>query len=366
MALYGIISGNTAAASDVEQLIQIFNGKHDIGAIIFAPQISAPSSGSFSLSTQAGNSLGVGAYNYKFTYVTGQYKSDGITLVQTGETTPSATLSITTTSGNTTVLVTLPTRGIPVSAIAINIYRTSVGGSDYKLVATVKAGSANYSDSVADASRGSQTPPVSNTTGNNISVSQINGTSGNNLKLIAQSGTSVVLQVAGQGDAVTVNGSKIQNPYNTGNITLTAGSGHGYVVVQSPTDRVYLETNIEVRVTKPGTTATYMPILASAFTVNSIEDAKTNIVPWDISALEIIDKSVIYEYNLKTELADGIEKKRHGFVIGRETPEEVIDNDAIDIYGMAALLVKAIQELKNENEELKMRISNLEARGRED
>lgn len=99
----------------------------------------------------------------------------------------------------------MPTRGIPVSAIAINIYRTSVGGSDYKLVATVKAGSANYSDSVADASRGSQTPPVSNTTGTNISVSQINGTSGNNLKLIAQSGTSVVLQVAGQGDAVTVN-----------------------------------------------------------------------------------------------------------------------------------------------------------------
>jgi hypothetical protein len=168
MALYDIVSGTTAVASDVEQLVNIFNGKHDIGNISFAPQISAPSSGSFSLASQGGNSLGVGAYNYEFTYVTGQYKSDGVTLVQTGETLPSSSLSITTTSGNTTVKITLPTSGLPTSAIAINIYRTSVGGSDYKLVATVKAGSANYTDSTADASRGSQTPPGSNTTGTTL------------------------------------------------------------------------------------------------------------------------------------------------------------------------------------------------------
>lgn len=168
MALYDIVSGNTAAASDVEQLVNIFNGKHDIGQITFAPQISAPTSSSFSLASQSGSSLGVGAYNYEFTYVTGQYKSDGTTLVQTGETNVSSNLSITTTSGNTNVLITLPTSGFATSCIAINIYRTSVGGSDYKLVATVKPGSANYTDSTADASRGSQTPPSSNTTGTSI------------------------------------------------------------------------------------------------------------------------------------------------------------------------------------------------------
>lgn len=168
MALYDIVSGTTAIASDVEQLVNIFNGKHDIGAVSIAPQISAPSSGSFSLQSQSGSSLGVGAYNYQFTYVTGQYKSDGVTLVQTGETTVSAALSITTTSGNTTVKVTLPTTGLPTSAIAINIYRTSVGGSDYKLVATVKVGSANYTDSTADASRGTQTPPANNATGTSL------------------------------------------------------------------------------------------------------------------------------------------------------------------------------------------------------
>lgn len=165
MALYDIISGQAAVASDVEQLINIFNGKHDIGNLSFAPQLSAPSSGSFSLATQAGSSLGIGAYNYQFTYVTGQYKSDGVTLVQTGETTVSASKSITTTSGNTNVLVTLPTSSLPTSLVAINIYRTSVGGSDYKLIATVKAGSVNYTDSTSDASRGSQTPPSTNTTG---------------------------------------------------------------------------------------------------------------------------------------------------------------------------------------------------------
>lgn len=173
MALYDIVSGTSAVASDVEQLINIFNGKHDVGTINLAPALSAPSSSSFTLTPQAGNSLGVGAYNYQFTYVTGQYKSDGFTLVKTGETLPSATQSFTTTSGNTAVKITLPTSGLPTSAIAINIYRTSVGGSDYKLVATVKVGSANYTDSTADASRGAQTPPTINTTGTSISYPSI-------------------------------------------------------------------------------------------------------------------------------------------------------------------------------------------------
>jgi hypothetical protein len=169
MALYDIVSGTTAVASDVGQLVNIFNGKHDIGVVNLAPQISAPTSGSFLLTAQAGSSLGVGAYNYQFTFVTGQYKSDGATIVKTGETLPSAALSITTTSGNTTVKITLPTV-LPASVVAINIYRTSVGGSDYKLVATVKAGSANYTDNTADASRGTQTPPTSNTTGTVIAI----------------------------------------------------------------------------------------------------------------------------------------------------------------------------------------------------
>jgi hypothetical protein len=198
MALYDIVSGTTAVASDVEQLVNIFNGKHDIGNISLAPQISSPSSSSFSLASQSGSSLGVGAYNYEFTYVTGQYKSDGVTLVQTGETPVSSNLSITTTSGNTTVKVTLPTSGLPTSAIAINIYRTSVGGSDYKLVATVKAGSANYTDSTADASRGSQVPPTSNTTGTMLSAQNpyfyyVGGQSG----IIGSSGTLNQFPVSG-------------------------------------------------------------------------------------------------------------------------------------------------------------------------
>lgn len=173
MSLYDIISGTSAVASDVQQLVNIFNGKHDIGPVNLAPQLNAPPSGSFSLAAQAGSSLGVGAYNYQVTYVTGQYKSDGVTLVKTGESLPSSALSITTTSGNTSVKITLPTTSIPVSAIAFNIYRTSVGGSDYKLIATVKVGSANYIDSTSDASRGSAIPPSSNTTGTYINLSTV-------------------------------------------------------------------------------------------------------------------------------------------------------------------------------------------------
>lgn len=167
MALYDIVTNNPAVASDVEQLVNIFNGKHDIGSISLAPSLSTPSSSSFGLTAQSGSSLGAGTYNYQFTYVTGQYKSDGITLVSTGETLPTSALSITTTAGNTNVSITLPS-SLPNSVIAINIYRTSVGGSDYKLVATVKAGSASYVDSTTDGNRGTQTPSTSNNTGTRI------------------------------------------------------------------------------------------------------------------------------------------------------------------------------------------------------
>lgn len=169
MALYPLTVGSLPQISDVNQLINVLNGAHDIGTISLAPPVTNPSSPSFSLASQAGNSLGVGAYNYVFTYVTGQYKTDN-TLYATGETLPTSALPITTTSGNTGVKITLPTSGLPASVIAINIYRTSVGGTDYKMVATVKVGNASYIDNVADANRGTQLPPTSNTTGTDFTV----------------------------------------------------------------------------------------------------------------------------------------------------------------------------------------------------
>lgn len=166
MSFYSSNVGDLPMPSDVNQFTNVFNGTHDIGLINLAPILSVPSSSSFSLTAQSGGSLGVGSYSYQITYVTGQYKTNN-TLQKTGETTVSSSLSITTTTTNKSVGINLPTTGLPTSAIAFNIYRTSVGGSDYKLITTVKVGNANYTDTMADTSRGSA-PPTVNTTGTTL------------------------------------------------------------------------------------------------------------------------------------------------------------------------------------------------------
>jgi hypothetical protein len=167
MALYDVAVGGLPQASDINQLVDIFLGTHDIGTITFAPPVSVPSTTGFSLLAQSGSTLGAGAYNYVFTYVTGYYKSDG-TLVQTGETTASSALAITTASGSTTVKVTVPVPSVG-SVCATRIYRTAVGGSTYGLIATIKDGTTIYVDSTADASRGAAAPTTNNT-GTNLNI----------------------------------------------------------------------------------------------------------------------------------------------------------------------------------------------------
>lgn len=163
MSLYNLNVGDLPQISDVNQLTDMFNGKHDTGAVTFAPQLSTPSITGVSASAQVGTSLGIGAYNYQLTAVTGYYKTNG-TLQKTGETPVSSAVALTTTSGNQAGKITLPTTGLPTSQVAWGIYRTAVGGSTYGLVATVKVGNASYTDTTTDGNRGA-VPPTTNTTG---------------------------------------------------------------------------------------------------------------------------------------------------------------------------------------------------------
>ncbi len=99
-------------------------------------------------------------------------------------------------------------------------------------------------------------------------------------------------------------------------------------------------------------------------TQTSLESIKKNISESDINALEIIKNAKIYTYNLKTE--KDTDKKHIGFVIGDKykTPEEVIakSGDGIDTYTMSSIMWKALQEINSENEKLKQRIEELEAK----
>lgn len=107
----------------------------------FEPLASPVAIGGYTL--QAGSNLGVGQYYYFVTY-----------LIGSTETSAGATLSVTTTTGNTNVLLT----NIPVSAdsrvTGRKLYRTKLGltsDNEYYL-ATLNTTDTTYIDSIADAS----------------------------------------------------------------------------------------------------------------------------------------------------------------------------------------------------------------------
>jgi hypothetical protein len=106
----------------------------------------------------ASTNLGIGVYKYAVTFVDKQ-----------GETIPGTQLSITTTTGNQAVNLTgIPTG--PASTFASvpltlkrRIYRTVVGGSQLKLLATLNNNTTTtFSDTTVDGSLGANAP-VSNT-----------------------------------------------------------------------------------------------------------------------------------------------------------------------------------------------------------
>lgn len=90
----------------------------------------------------------------------------------------------------------------------------------------------------------------------------------------------------------------------------------------------------------------------------SIEEAKKNISAYNGRALKIIKNADVYNYNLKSE--KNTDKKRIGFVIGEKyrTPKEIIakSEDGIDLYAMASILWKAVQELTDEVEQLQQEL----------
>ena len=113
----------------------------------------------------SGSGLGAGAYRYAVTF-----------LSQGGESTPSPTVSVTTSAGSQQVnLSAIPlgpsataTPGIATNqVIGRNLYRTTVGGSQLYLLATLQDNvTTTYSDTAADSAlSGKPAPPTVNTSG---------------------------------------------------------------------------------------------------------------------------------------------------------------------------------------------------------
>jgi phage minor structural protein len=123
----------------------------------------------------------------------------------------------------------------------------------------------------------------------------------------------------------------------------------------------YIQSDIEVRATK-FKSSTLVPMRASSFPTGSLEKYKQDIHVWEESALEKIRQATIYEYYLKSELEQGVHRKRQGLVIGEgyNTPSGVIDGDGVEQYLMNTWSWKAIQELDTEQRSMKERIAWLE------
>ena len=127
----------------------------------------------------------------------------------------------------------------------------------------------------------------------------------------------------------------------------------GYVQMNCGRLRIgpsYHSTDVNYSIEAQGDIVTSGNMLCAALYQTSSERYKDNISKFEGNALEKIMNSVIYKYNLKTELMNGKKIDHYGFIIERETPKEFIgsDNMSIDDYSIIAFLAKAIQEQQKE------------------
>ncbi|MEH7116915.1 DUF859 family phage minor structural protein [Neobacillus vireti] len=110
-------------------------------------------------------------------------------------------------------------------------------------------------------------------------------------------------------------------------------------------------------------------LVASSFSTTSKREYKTNIVLDQSSALDKIKATPVYDYHMKEDLEIWAEdengewkftgqyrdpttvKKRKGLIL-EEAPEELnVNDEAIDLYAMTAMLWKAVQELSDKIEQ---------------
>ncbi|MFD1453218.1 phage tail spike protein [Oceanobacillus sojae] len=153
-------------------------------------------------------------------------------------------------------------------------------------------------------------------------------------------------------------------PIRVGEVILDGG---GRLVFEN--DFTYIQGNNEIRASRVRS-STLVPVRAASFPTGSSEKVKENIVKFEKNALDIVRNSVIYEYN-----RIGLDCRRElGFIIERETPNEVLyDDESVNGYSHSSLNTKAIQELdakltdeinwqRIEYQVLKNRVTKLEER----
>jgi len=190
------------------------------GAFNINPLAAPPVIGGFTLS--AGTNLGVGTYYYFVTYVTAL-----------GETNAGSILTVTTTTGNTTVNLT----GIPVSSdprvTARKIYRTRVGQTSdaQRFLATINDNvTTTYTDSATDASLTGvalQYYKV-NTTARYFTVGGVQGmVIDNNLTALGRNAGNAIIASSGSAIRTVLIGADAGKSITTGQANVIVGVAGG-------------------------------------------------------------------------------------------------------------------------------------------
>ncbi|WP_121605508.1 phage tail protein [Virgibacillus sp. Bac332] len=104
-------------------------------------------------------------------------------------------------------------------------------------------------------------------------------------------------------------------------------------------------------------------VSASRIIDRSLKKYKTDINKLNVNALSILLNADLYEYKLKSDIENGIDYVNYGLVIGADynTPEEFLspEKEGINSYKHRTLNTKAIQELAEENQQLRNEVDDL-------
>lgn len=145
------------------------------------------------------------------------------------------------------------------------------------------------------------------------------------------------------------------NNAGSGNLTQSATLRAGGIKTNAT--NFYVGVRGELRVTNTrganfGKGIGYMPVRASKFNSVSSRKYKTNIKDLEINSLDVLNSTDIKQYNLKSDLNDGIDKVKYGVIL-EDSHDALKEGDAIDVYTMTSILWDVVKKQQKEIEQLK-------------
>lgn len=184
----------------------------------------------------------------------------------------------------------------------------------------------------------------------------------NHMYLMPGTGGRVIMQiynsnVGGSGYA-GVEASYYETQHTTGNTVRMIGDR-----IETPrtgTRDIFLSPNGTGVVRVGNTTGDYYNIRASTFLNSSSRKLKTNIIESKQNALVVLNDLTIVEYDLKSDLKNGINHRQIGLIAEDSRTVASMDGESIDSYRLLTYITKAIQQLDKQDNILESKITSLE------